>query len=456
MTKSILIVDDEPGIRSTLRAVLEDEGYRVATVESGEECLRLFERQTFDLVLLDVWLGGIDGLETLARLRAAGSDAAVVMISGHGTIETAVRATKLGAFDFVEKPLTTEKTMLAVGNALRQRSLEHASREAVRSQRERYVMIGGSIAMRALRGQIAVVAPSDGRVLIIGESGTGKELVARAIHLSSPRAGNAFVEVNCAAIPEDLIESELFGHVKGAFTGATASKRGKFEAADGGTLFLDEVGDMSLRAQAKVLRVLEENCFEPLGGTRTVHVDVRVIAATNKRLDTEIERGSFRPDLFYRLNVIPFQVPPLRERLEDVPLLVEHFNAHFSAANGKPPKQFTHEAMQRLCEQDYPGNIRELRNTIERVCIMHEAECVVPEDLPPFGAFGAGNTTTAQPSYQFPSFREASDAYQREFIRRKLTEADGNVTRAAELMGVDRSHLYRRLRQLKIKLRDEG
>lgn len=453
MTQPILIVDDEPGIRESLRAVLEDEGYAVETVVSGEECLKAIQRQAFELILLDVWLPGIDGLETLARLRAGASDAAVVMISGHGNIETAVRATKLGAYDFVEKPLSLERTMLVVGNVLAQRKLERASRESVSTERERNVMIGESVAMRALRGQINIVAPSDGRVLIIGESGTGKELVARAIHLSSPRASNPFVEVNCAAIPEDLIESELFGHTRGAFTGATAAKRGKFEAADGGTLFLDEIGDMSLRAQAKVLRVLEENCFEPLGATRTVRVDVRVIAATNKRLDAEIERGSFRADLFYRLNVIPFQIPPLRERLEDVPLLVEYFNERFSIANGKHQKRFSHDAMERLCSHSYPGNIRELRNTIERVCIMHQADDVTAEDLPAFGA--PGELSSHEPTFQFPSFREASEAYQREFIRRKLAESDGNVTRAAEAMGVDRSHLYRRLRQLGIATRAE-
>jgi two-component system nitrogen regulation response regulator NtrX len=310
-------------------------------------------------------------------------------------------------------------------------------------------MVGESVAMRALRGQISIVAPSDGRVLIMGESGTGKELVARAIHLASSRASHPFIEVNCAAIPEELIESELFGHARGAFTGATSPKRGKFEAADGGTLFLDEVGDMSLRAQSKVLRVLEENCFEPLGAARTVRVDVRVIAATNKRLEAEIEQGSFRADLFYRLNVIPFQVPPLRERLEDVPLLVEHFNGRFSAMNSKEPKRFSPEAMRRLCEHTYPGNVRELRNTIERVCIMHQAETVEADDLPPLGSFGIEHAP--EPSFGFPSFREASESYQREFIRRKLAESDGNVTRAAELMGVDRSHLYRRLRQLGIK-----
>src|ERR687890_70528 len=340
MADSVLIVDDERGIRETLRAVLEDEGFECDTVASGEDCLRVLEGRAYGCVLLDVWLPGIDGLETLSRMRDAGADAAVVMISGHATIETAVRATKLGAFDFIEKPLSIEKTVLTVRNALRQRELERVNATMSAELRDEWVMVGASVAMRALRKQIELVAPTDGRVLIYGESGTGKELVARAIHAGSRRARAPFVELNCSAVPEELIESELFGHARGAFTGATAAKRGKFELADGATLFLDEVGDMSARMQAKVLRVLEEQRFEPVGGPTPMRVDVRVIDATNKRLEDEIERGNFRADLFYRLNVIPFEVPPLRDRLEDVPLLVDYFNEHFSQNYGKKPKQF--------------------------------------------------------------------------------------------------------------------
>src|SRR5436189_465105 len=328
---SILIVDDERGIRDTLRAVMEDEGFVADAVASGEDCLKALGKRAYGCILLDVWLPGIDGLETLKQLRAAGSEAAVVIISGHGNIETAVRATKLGAFDFIEKPLSIEKTVLTVRNALRQRQLERVNQEFVAELKEEYAMIGHSVAMRALRKQIAVVAPTDGRVLITGESGAGKELVARAIHAQSRRAGAPFIEVNSAAIPEELIESELFGHVKGSFTGATSAKKGKFELADGATLFLDEVSDMSANVQAKVLRVLEEQRFEPVGSNTPINVDVRVIAATNKRLDDEIEKGSFRADLFFRLNVIPFEVPPLRERVEDVPRLIEHFNQRFAA-----------------------------------------------------------------------------------------------------------------------------
>jgi two-component system nitrogen regulation response regulator NtrX len=447
---SILIVDDEPGIRDTLRGVMEDEGFAVEAVASGEECLSALEKRAYSCVLLDVWLPGIDGLETLRRLREAGSDAAVVIISGHGNVETAVKATKLGAFDFIEKPLSLEKTLLTVRNALKQQRLELMNAEMSAELAHDYKMVGDSVAMRALRKQIAVVAPTDGRVLIYGESGTGKELVARAIHAKSRRAGDPFIEVNSAAIPEELIESELFGHVKGAFTGATSAKKGKFELADGATLFLDEIGDMSANVQAKVLRVLEEQRFEPVGSGNSVKVDVRVIAATNKRLDAEIEQGKFRPDLFYRLNVIPFELPPLRERLEDVPLLVDFFNQNFSQAYGKIPKQFESDAIEELQNYSWPGNVRELRNTIERVVIMNPGIKVMATDLPPHGKDEAPAT-----SFRFPSFKEATDAYHREFIQRKLDEAEGNVSRAAELMGVDRSHLYRRMRALGIPSRSE-
>jgi two-component system nitrogen regulation response regulator NtrX len=446
MSNSILIVDDERGIRETLRAVLEDEGFNADAVASGEESLKAVARRAYGCVLLDVWLPGMDGLETLKQLREGGLDAAVVMISGHGNIETAVRATKLGAFDFIEKPLSIEKTVLTVRNALRQRELERTNAVLAAELGEEYVMIGESVAMRALRKQIAVVAPTDGRVLIYGESGTGKELVARAVHAQSRRASAPFVEVNSAAIPEELIESELFGHTKGAFTGATSAKKGKFELADNATLFLDEVGDMSARVQSKVLRVLEEQRFEAVGSGTSVRVDVRVLAATNKRLDALIEQGSFRADLFYRLNVIPFELPPLRERLEDVELLVEHFNGKFSSAYGKKPKRFEPEALETLQSYSWPGNVRELRNTVERVVIMHTKMKVQASDLPPLG----GEEPPAA-SFRFPSFRDATDAYHREFIQRKLAEAEGNVSRAAEMMGVDRSHLYRRMKTLGIQ-----
>lgn len=448
MAHSILIVDDEPGIRTTLRGVLEDEGFAVETAVSGEACLKLVREQNFACILLDIWLGkGIDGLETLKRLRKEGNDSAVVMISGHGNIETAVKSTKLGAFDFIEKPLSLERTILTVKHAVRQRELERANEQLQKELAEEYVMVGESVAMRALRKQISVVAPSDGRVLISGESGTGKELVARAIHSQSKRRGAAFVEINSAAIPEELVESELFGHAKGAFSGATTSKKGKFEVADGATLFLDEIGDMSPRVQAKMLRVLEEQRFEPVGSNTAIKVDVRVISATNKPLEELIDNGNFRHDLFYRLNVIPFQVPPLRERTEDIPVLVEHFNRKFSADYGKKPKAFGTDAVEALQDHVWLGNVRELKNTIERIVITHSGQKISAADLPKLGSTGERPAST----FRFPSFREATDAYQREFILHKLNEFEGNVSKAAEDMGVDRSHLYRRMRNLGIQ-----
>lgn len=450
MRNSVLIVDDEVGIRESLRDVLEDEGLEVMTASTGEECLRLVEEETFACILLDIWLGdGISGLETLERLREAGNDAAVIMISGHGNIESAVKATKLGAFDFIEKPLGLDHTVITVKNAIRQRDLERSNAMLSRRVAEEYEMIGESVAIRALRKQIAIVASSDGRVLISGESGTGKELVARSIHLNSARAAAPFVEINSAAIPEELVESELFGHAKGAFSGATAAKKGKFELADGATLFFDEIGDMSPRVQAKILRVLEEQRFERVGSNTPIKVDVRIISATNKPLDQLIESGEFRKDLFYRLNVIPFQIPPLRERLEDIPLLVDHFNRKFSAENAKPPKVFSANTIERLQEHWWPGNVRELKNTIERIVIMSGKKVIEPDDLPDLSI--AGPPPSA--SFRFPSFKAAIDAYQREFILHKLAEHGGSVSKAAEAMGVDRSHLYRRMRNLGIQTR---
>jgi two-component system, NtrC family, nitrogen regulation response regulator NtrX len=451
MLNSVLVVDDERGIRETLRGVLEDEGFEVEAVESGEACLETVKKQNFACILLDVWLPNIDGLETLKKLRERENDSAVVMISGHGNIETAVNATKLGAFDFIEKPLSLEKTIITVRNAIKARELERVNAQLAETLKQEYVMVGESVVMRALRKQIAIVAPTDGRVLIQGESGTGKELVARAIHSNSKRRGAPFVEVNSAAIPEDLVESELFGHVKGAFSGAVNAKKGKFEIADGGTLFLDEIGDMSPRVQAKMLRVLEEQRFEPVGSNTPVKVDVRVLSATNKTLDELIERGYFRADLFYRLNVIPFQIPPLRERLEDVPLLVSHFNQYFSQKYGKPAKSFSTEAIEKLQNHVWFGNVRELKNTIERVVIMHQKQSVAADDLPELNSNGEPPSS----SFRFPSFKEATDAYQREFIQHKLLEADGNISRAAELMGVDRSHLHRRIKSLGIQVKEK-
>ncbi len=446
MPASILIVDDESGIRESLGALLRDDGYEVEATSTGEDCLEQIERRGFDLVLLDVWLPKMDGLATLEAIQARESAPVVIMISGHGNIETAVRATKLGAFDFVEKPLSLDKIVLVVRNALEYVRLESENRRLRAELEERHEILGNSVPMKALRQQIALTAPTNGRVLIYGESGTGKELVARALHASSLRNTMQFVELNCAAIPEELIESELFGHRKGSFTGASEDKVGKFQKADGGTLFLDEVGDMSLKTQSKVLRVLEEQRVERLGSNEPITVDVRVIAATNKKLEDEIGRNAFREDLFYRLNVIPFYVPALRERIADMPILAAHFLAEFCEAYGKRPKEFTAPAMEVLLSYTWPGNVRELKNLVERLVIMSPAQKIEPHHLPPELFRGASKS----PQKPYESLQEARSAYEREFVLRKLEENRWNMTKAAEALGLERSHLYRKMRSLGI------
>jgi two-component system nitrogen regulation response regulator NtrX len=443
---TILIVDDEPGVRTSLTGVLRDEGYSVDAVASGEECLDRLTRAAVDLILLDVWLPGMDGLATLGRLRERQVDSQVVLISGHGNIESAVRAIKMGAYDFVEKPLSLEKTVLVVRNALRQRRLE-AENRALRAKVDKTrAMVGESYAMRQLREQVAMAAPTNGRVLIYGENGTGKELVARTIHALSRRRTGTFVEVNCAAIPEELIESELFGHVRGAFTGAVADRRGKFEVADGGTIFLDEIGDMSLKTQAKVLRVLQEHTMEPVGGTSTVKVDVRVLAATNKDLPTEIRAGQFREDLYFRLNVIPIFVPPLRERQEDIPLLAEHFTTEFAREYGRRPKSLDPEAAVLMQRYTWPGNVRELRNVIERLMIMVPGDEIAAAHLS-FLALGGSRPSAPEPSLaERLTLHEARERFERDLILRTLSEQQGNMSRTAEVLGVERSNLYRKMR----------
>src|SRR5271154_977145 len=446
MPASILIVDDESGIRESLGALLRDEGYQVQTVSSGEECLEEVEQRSYDLILLDVWLPKIDGLETLERLQGREGAPTVVMISGHGNIETAVRATKLGAFDFVEKPLSLEKTVLVVRNALEYTRLEAENQRLREELDEHHQILGNSVPMKALRQQIALTAPTNGRVLIYGESGTGKELVARALHASSLRSAMPFVEVNCAAIPEELIESEMFGHRKGSFTGASEDKIGKFQKADGGTLFLDEVGDMSLKTQSKVLRVLEEQRVEPLGSNTPVTVDVRVVAATNKKLEEEIARNVFREDLFYRLNVIPFYVPALRDRIEDIPILAAHFLRAFCEEYGKKQKEFSAPSMDVLLSYPWPGNVRELKNLVERLVIICPSPRIEPHHLPPEVFRGASKS----PQKPYESLQEARSAYEREFVLRKLEENRWNMTKAALALGLERSHLYRKMRSLGI------
>jgi two-component system, NtrC family, nitrogen regulation response regulator NtrX len=446
----LLVVDDEAGIRESLTSILKDEGYQVDAVASGEEALARANSGDFDVVLLDVWLPGIDGLQTLSRIQAMQRPPAVIMISGHGTIETAVRATKLGAFDFIEKPLSLEKIVVLVRNAVQQRRLAEENQLLRTELGQRYQVIGDSVPMKAMRQQIAVTAPTNGRVLIYGESGTGKELVARSLHAASLRNSGLFVEVNCAAIPEELIESELFGHVKGSFTGASEDKIGKFQKADGGTLFLDEIGDMSLRTQSKVLRVLEEQRFEPVGSNQTVSADVRVIAATNKNLEQEIARGAFRQDLFYRLNVIPFYVPPLRDRKEDIAILARHFLNEFSSAYGKRIRELSETAMDILLRYPWPGNVRELRNLVERLVIVCPHARIEPHHLPPELFRGVPES----PQQPYSTLHEARSAYEREFILRKLQEHRWNMTQTASALGLERSHLYRKMKSLGITAPD--
>lgn len=451
MKSTVLIVDDEAGVRSALTGVLGDEGYRVEAVESGERCLERVVAKQFDVIILDIWLPGIDGLETLTTLRERAVDAQVVMISGHGSIEAAVRAIKLGAFDFVEKPLSLEKTVLVIRNALRQRRLEVENRALRADAGRRQVMVGESSLLAELREQIARAAPTNGRVLIQGENGTGKELVARSIHAQSLRSAGPFVEVNCAAIPEELIESELFGHLRGAFTGAVSDRRGKFEAADGGTIFLDEIGDMSLKTQAKVLRVLEEQVVDPVGGRVGVEVDVRVLAATNKRLPEEIQAGRFRDDLFYRLNVVPIFVPALRERGEDIARLTEYFLAEYAGEYGRRVKTVDPEALALLRAYAWPGNVRELRNVIERVVIMVSGPVVTARDLASLDPGRVGAKTLPAEAPQTGRLQDAREGFERDYILRALREQRGNMTRAAEALGLERSNLYRKMRAFGIR-----
>ncbi|MBW1981005.1 MAG: sigma-54-dependent Fis family transcriptional regulator [Deltaproteobacteria bacterium] len=445
MRKTIMIVDDEPSIRSSLAGVLEDEGYRVVASSNGAEALKSIEEQMPDLVLLDIWMPGMDGIETLKKIRSYYPGLQVVMISGHGTIETAVTATKLGAFDFIEKPLSLEKTLLSIQNALNFRQLKDDN-IILRQKAERdYKITGSSPAIRQLRETIERVAPTQATVLITGENGTGKELVARAIHRLSPRSNRPLVEVNCAAIPEELIESELFGHEKGAFTGANERRRGRFDLANNGTLLLDEIGDMSLKTQAKILRILQEQHFERVGGTKTIQVDVRIIAATNKNLEQRIKEGRFRQDLYYRLNVIPIHVPPLRERSEDIPLLVEDFIQEFTREGGLKEKHFSEAAIEVMKRQQWPGNVRELKNFVERLVILVPDDIIDTPHLPESFLQGCPTPQTATALDQ-PTFRQAKAEFEKEYLRKKLEEHNWNISQTAESIGLERSHLHRKIK----------
>ena len=450
---TILIVDDESEIRSSLQGVLEDEGFKALQAGSAEECLSTLARKPVDVVLLDIWLPAIDGLEALERIVAMEDPPEVIMISGHGNIETAVRATKLGAFDFLEKPLSIDRTLIVLKNAIDAKRLRSENLEYRKQFQARSVIVGDSIPMKALRQQIALMAPTNGRVLIYGESGTGKELVARAIHAQSLRKDEMFVEVNCAAIPEDLIESELFGHRAGSFPGAMADKEGKFQKADGGTLFLDEVGDMSLKTQSKVLRTLDEGRFAPVGEEEPITADARVIAATNKDLEDEISKGNFREDLFYRLNVIPFYVPPLRERREDIPLLARHFLREFSQTYNRRPREMAEDAIDVLVRYTWPGNVRELRNLIERIVIMNPAVPRLERKHLPSLVYRDGARRSMG---DFSSLHEARASYERDYILKKLDENSSNVARTAEVLGLERSHLYRKMKALGIAVKESN
>ncbi len=447
--KTVLIIDDEQDIREALKGVFRDEGYEVKTSGSAEDALRKLDSAPPDLVLLDIWLPGIDGIEALKEIKARYPTLPVIMISGHANIETAVKTTKLGAYDFIEKPLSLDKVMLTAEHALERKRLVEENTALRTKAWHKYDIIGKSKSILGLKSDIARVAPSNSWVLITGENGTGKEFVARNIHLLSNRSGKPFVEVNCAAIPEELIESELFGHEKGAFTSAIAQKKGKFDLSDKGTIFLDEIGDMSLKTQAKILRILQEQSFERVGGTERISVDVRVIAATNKNLKEQIVKGTFREDLYYRLNVIPFHVPPLRERREDIPLFIDHFLDEFCRETARERLKLAEDSMEMLSAYEWPGNVRELKNVIERLVIMTPGAVITGDDIPSY-IKGAG---PVQPRSIFGSalLKEARREFEREFISRKLKEFGGNIAKTAEAIGIERSHLYRKIKSYGIE-----
>ena len=464
MSASILIVDDEEPILTSLSSILRDEGYDVAVAKNGVDALRVYTMDPPDLMLLDIWMPEMDGMETLRRVRDLVPTAQVMMMSGHGSIETAVKAIKLGAYDYIEKPLSLENVTLRVKHALDQYRLEQENRTLRTTVQRKFELVGQSPAMQQLRQLIQTAGPTNSRVLIGGENGTGKELVARAIHLQSTRTTRPFVAVNCAAIPETLIESELFGHEKGSFTGATSMKRGQFEQADGGTLFLDEIADMSLNTQAKVLRALQEQQFTRVGGTKLLKVDVRVLAASNKNLLKEIEKGTFRDDLFYRLNVVPIIVPPLRERREDIPLLIRHFMKVHAEEQGLRMKDISPEAMAVFQQYDWPGNIRELRNLIERLMIMVPEPVIGPTHVGvslqarPVGSPPQSAIPTVDPLFtqSYDSLRDARNAFEKDYIGRKLREHHWNISRTAEELKIERSHLHRKIKLLDVEMRPEG
>ena len=440
----VFIVDDEEGIRESLSGIFEDEGYAVLTAGTAEKAFDMLKEQTPDLMFLDVWLPGIDGIQALTKIRESNPELPIVMISGHGNIELAVNATRIGAYDFLEKPLSLERVLLVASRALERRTLELENKALKQDLTEKWRLIGNSPKMKQLSEQIDMAAKSNGRVLILGESGAGKELVAHTLHGSSTRTSKPFIEMNCAAIPQELIESELFGHEKGSFTGAFERKKGKFELADEGTLFLDEVGDMSLSTQAKVLRVIETQEFQRVGGSKNIKVDVRIISATNKDLAEEVKKGTFREDLFYRLNVIPIPLPPLRERKEDIPELVDYFLGYFAAEYGQKPKKITPDGLKMLEVYDWPGNIRELRNVIERLVIMIPSNTVTPKNI-------ILGEAARSDYFTFNTLKEARESFEKDFIIKKLEENNWNISKTAEILDIERSNLHRKIKAYDIK-----
>ncbi|MCG2723020.1 MAG: sigma-54 dependent transcriptional regulator [Thermodesulfovibrionales bacterium] len=440
----ILVVDDEEGIRESLTGIFEDEGYAVLASGSGEEAMKVIKEQSPDLILLDVWLTGMDGIETLKLMKEVKPNIPVIIISGHGNIELAVKATRMGAYDFLEKPLSLERVVLTAQRAIERYSLEVENKSLREDLTRKWRIIGSSPKMVHLLEQVEMAAKSNSRVLILGESGSGKELIAHILHEKSTRAKKPFIEMNCAAIPQELIESELLGHEKGSFTGAFERKNGKFELADEGTLFLDEVGDMSLSTQAKVLRVLETQEFQRVGGNRNIKVDVRIITATNKDLFEEVKKGNFREDLLFRLNVIPIVIPSLREKREDIPALVEYFLEYFALEYRQKPKKMTPEALKKLEGYDWPGNIRELRNMIERLVIMTPAQVITPKNI-------ILGESTRSDYFSLTTLKESREAFEKEFITRKLEENNWNISRTAETLDIERSNLHRKIKAYDIK-----
>ncbi|MCX8030707.1 MAG: sigma-54 dependent transcriptional regulator [Thermodesulfovibrionales bacterium] len=449
-----LIVDDERGIRESVSGILEDEGYEVLTASSGEEALEIIRGEAPDIIFLDVWLPGMDGLKTYLKVKEL-TDTPVIMISGHANIETAVTAIKMGAYDFIEKPLSLERIVTVAKRAYEAKRLLFENRFLRNSIAKNWNLVGNSEKIKVLNNQIDLASQSNSRVLIMGESGTGKEIIARLLHQRSPRAENSFVEVNCAAIPQELIESELFGHEKGSFTGASERKIGKFEMADKGTLFLDEIGDMTIKTQSKVLRVIETQTFQRVGGNRNIQVDARIISATNKDLLTEVKKGNFREDLYYRLNVICITAPALRERLEDIPELVQYFISIISSETGIKPKEISPEVIRKFQNYEWYGNIRELKNVIERIMIMVPSRIVKLTDLEALGLFKTEKINKEQKYFLYPTLREAKDAFERDYIVKKLEENNWNISKTAEAIGTERSNLHKKMKAFGISEKND-